>query len=250
MTFETDMFHPLITPLSTLTYTTDIHDSGTVSATDEERLPPGGFSLRHGFPAWFGRARRSAANNRQTSAQHPSTGGLSSEPEDASIGGREVPLSIYPQVPKIEIELRDPRVSTFEVLRYIRSTFDDAAVLDSVPLEAAGNTGAWHAWRTYRLNSGIKFSAEEPLGQDIHQINDNLAGPTSDENRNSTTELSKVTPRKPGEWNWDGVWEVRSRKGIDATLAEPTLFGNAAASDDLVRIILAILNGSYGLPFL
>ncbi len=67
VTFSTDMFHPLITPLTTYTYTTDIQDNGTVSATDEERLPPGGFSLRHGFPAWFGRASRS----RQTSAQHP-----------------------------------------------------------------------------------------------------------------------------------------------------------------------------------
>src|SRR3989337_2223388 len=50
-------------------YTTDIQDSGTVSATDEERLPPGGFSLRHGFPEWFGRgARRSAERVRTESS--------------------------------------------------------------------------------------------------------------------------------------------------------------------------------------
>src|SRR5271168_3435100 len=69
VTFSTDIFHPLITPLTTYMYSTDIHDSGTVSATDDERLPPGGFSLRDGFPGWFGRASKSTVNSRQTSAQ-------------------------------------------------------------------------------------------------------------------------------------------------------------------------------------
>lgn len=55
ITFASDIFHPLVTPLTTYMYTTDIQDNGTVSATDDERLPPGGFSLRHGFPDWFGR---------------------------------------------------------------------------------------------------------------------------------------------------------------------------------------------------
>src|SRR3954468_18567199 len=67
VTFSTDVFHPLLTPLTTYTYTTGSSDTDTVSATDEERLPPGGFSLRHGFPQWFGRARRSAASSRNVS---------------------------------------------------------------------------------------------------------------------------------------------------------------------------------------
>jgi len=49
ITFSSDIFHPLLTPLTT--YTASGMD--TVSASDQEILPPGGFSLRHGFPAWF-----------------------------------------------------------------------------------------------------------------------------------------------------------------------------------------------------
>src|ERR1700761_791163 len=76
VTFSTDIFHPLITPLTTYMYTTDIQDSGTVSATDAERLPPGGFSLRDGFPCWFGRgARRSAKRRWSGSLQTLSRGG-------------------------------------------------------------------------------------------------------------------------------------------------------------------------------
>lgn len=77
VTFSTDMFHPLITPLTTYMYTTDIHDSGTVSATDDERLPPGGFSLRHGFPGWFGRGSRDSGS-RKSSGQHLQTPSRSS----------------------------------------------------------------------------------------------------------------------------------------------------------------------------
>ncbi|KAI1042900.1 hypothetical protein LB505_001027 [Fusarium chuoi] len=67
------MFHPLITPLTTYMYTTDIQESGTVSASDQERLPPGGFSLRHGFPDWFGRGRRSMVEAKQAPVTSPVT---------------------------------------------------------------------------------------------------------------------------------------------------------------------------------
>ena len=93
--------------------------------------------------------------------------------------------------------------STYDVLRYIRSTFDDEDVLDSVPLEAAGNPGAWHAWRTHR-----------------HQ---------------ATSGSASGVPRKPGEWDWEGVWEERVKKGIAASLSDPMLFGNASGADDTVN---------------
>ncbi len=39
------------------------------------------------------------------------------------------------------------------------------------------------------------------------------------------------------EWSWDGVWEDRVRKGIDASIAESTLYGGAAAGgDEVVRL--------------
>ncbi|RWA10028.1 hypothetical protein EKO27_g5088 [Xylaria grammica] len=153
VTFSTDIFHPLITPLSTYMYSTDVQSNGTSSATDEERLPPGGFSLRHGFPT---------------------------------------------------------------------CTFDDEDVLDTIPLDAAGNPGAWHAWRTHRIEKGKEF--ESP--------------PTLDDVTATVTPVtSPGSARKPGEWNWEGVWEERVKKGISTCLSEPVMFGGVGAADDVIRFL-------------
>lgn len=88
------------------------------------------------------------------------------------------------------------------MLGYIRSTFDDQSVLDSVPLEAAGNPGAWHAWAAYRGHNAA------PEGE--------------------------PAVRKPGEWNWEGVWEERVQRNIQASLSEPVLYGDVGG-DDTVR---------------
>ncbi len=42
--------------------------------------------------------------------------------------------------------------------------------------------------------------------------------------------------RRPGEWNWDGVGEVRVKKGVDASLAEAVLYGKDAG-DDSIRFL-------------
>jgi hypothetical protein len=225
-------------------YTTDIQDSGTVSATDDERLPPGGFSLRHGFPDWFGRAsRRSAERARTGSYQTPPRGGVESpgtgisgtspgrtgDSGGSGTGGKQG-------------ERRKSEVSTYDVLRYIRSTFDDDEVLDTVPLEAAGNPGAWHAWRTYRVKAGkilnvegkeksawhdgMSDDGESPSSTGVPEGYQRLAGGTS----------SPMTARRPGEWNWDGVWEVRVKKGVDGSVAEAALYGKDAG-DDLIRFL-------------
>lgn len=228
VTFSTDIFHPLITPLSTYMYTTDIQEGGTVSATDEERLPPGGFSLRHGFPSWFGRGSR----GRQRAGHDPSTlqtpprssrslagGGRdsnSSTPNSKIAASDTSPPSAGRGAPGtggtvtssasagsrsfMDVHKRD--ISAFEVLSYIRSSFDDEGMLDSVPLEAAGNPGAWHAWRSHRGYNTL------PEGD--------------------------PSARKPGEWNWEGVWEERVKKGIAASLSEPVLYGGVGGGDDTV----------------
>ena len=100
-------------------------------------------------------------------------------------------------------------MSTYEVLRYIRSAFDDEDVLDAVPLEAAGNPGAWHAWRTHRrLPAGKALSGQG--------------------------EGAAATTRRPEEWNWEGVWEERVKRGTAASLSEGVLFGNAGGVDEVV----------------
>jgi hypothetical protein len=213
-------------------YTTDIQDSGTVSATDDERLPPGGFSLRHGFPNWFGRASKSAASSRQTSGQHlQAPGGNNS--------GRATPDSGAPtsstavRIPKT----RQQSVSTYEILRYIRSAFDDAEVLDVVPLEAAGNPGAWNAWRSYRVKSGKLLPPPSEMTDWSDGQSDGESSPAAPEGYQRLPggiPPAMAAARKPGQWNWEGVWEVRAKRDIDKSVAESTLYGNVASSDEMV----------------
>jgi hypothetical protein len=124
-------------------------------------------------------------------------------------------------------DMADPHegITIYELLRYIRSTFDDASVLDEVPLEAAGNSGAWRAWKSHRAQQ-IQAS---PTKSDSEHGGQN-------ENRDNSAKKSPLpkAPRQPGEWNWEGVWEVRARKGIDLSVSDASLFGNATSNDELV----------------
>lgn len=209
-----------------------------MSATDEERLSPGGFSLRHGFPAWFGRAssRRSAERARGGSAQTPSGGGLES-PGSGRMG--DSPGASGGTAGQSS-ERRKSDISTFDVLRYIRSTFDDEEVLDSVPLEAAGNPGAWHAWRSYRVKSG-KMLNVDAVGEKMAWHEGLSEGEEEKRRQGGYQRLpggssSPMANRRPGEWSWDGVWEVRVKRGVESSVAEAALFGKDAG-DDLIRFL-------------
>lgn len=264
------MFHPLLAPLTTYMYTTDIQVSGTVSATDEERLPPGGFSLRHGFPSWFGRGTRgSAAASRQASGTQqmpstPSKGDRSanevatpdssdvSKPGAAAAAGAPAGRGSAEPLPATR---GGGSISTYQVLRYIRSTFDDEDVLDAVPLEAAGNPGAWHAWQTRQKQrgkglqdqdeaTGSEVQPADAQGEDEQGIEKPKAPAVDPETTSSPRKKaggssgSVVPAQKPGQWNWEGVWEDRVKKGINASLSEPILYGSAMAADDLVSKVL------------
>lgn len=205
VTFSTDVFHPLLTPLTTYTHTTATLDTDTVSATDEERLPPGGFSLRHGFPHWFGRARRSLVSSHGVSGsdgdstvQHVTH--VHPVEKTGTLGGPGSPSAAT-------------GVSIVTILEYIRSTFSEETVLDSISTEAAANPGAYHAWRAYR---GPAIPSQQP------------------------TSTNSVTPgdgkalgrnRRPGEWNWEGVWEERVKRAVNASLSESVLYGQGAGED-------------------
>ncbi|KAI6382389.1 hypothetical protein MCOR25_000687 [Pyricularia grisea] len=248
VTFSTDIFHPLITPLTTYMYTTDIHDNGTVSATDEERLPPGGFSLRHGFPDWFGRGGGRKRPGQSGSRVASGSSQLQTPPRPSGAGASHggTPASNLssgggPQR-HLQTEIQSEEISTYEVLRYIASTFDDAAVLDSVPLEAAGNPGAWHAWKTRQSEAASsRDRTTSPSGTGGSSTPKTTQGvPLSQElGADDVPEAgSGAGARRPGEWNWEGVWEERVKRGIAASLSEPVLFGNAGgAADDVIRFI-------------
>jgi hypothetical protein len=127
-------------------------------------------------------------------------------------------------------------------LRYIRSTFDEDEVLDMVPLEAAGNPGAWHAWRTHRIKAGKVFNMEGKEKSTLHDgLSEDEESPSSvgvpeGYQRLAGGTSSPMMARRPGEWNWDGVWEVRVKKGVDGSLAEAALFGKDTG-DDLIRFL-------------
>lgn len=211
-------------PLTTYTFSTGSSSDNPVSATDDERLPPGGFSLRHGFPHWFGRAKRSqlASGNTSRNVSGTSASAASVEQENAADqatdDGNESNASNaavesavnensdesiprLAQVPSMNqfAERRD-FVPASEILDYIRSTFDDEMVLDSVPAEAAGNPGAWHAWQAHRRGGTGR-------GQ-----------------------LKRGSPqaRLPGDWHWDGIWARRVKDEIENSRSEPMLFGSAS----------------------
>ena len=90
---------------------------------NEVRLPPGGMSLRHGFPQWY-----------------PSS--------DAKIGDEE---NNSKHLAQSSSEDSKPGIlNIVKILRYLKASFDEEATLDVLPLKSAGNPGAWHAWQAYR----------------------------------------------------------------------------------------------------
>ncbi|GAB1199146.1 hypothetical protein APSETT444_008491 [Aspergillus pseudonomiae] len=201
---------------------TNASSEDPVSASDEERLPPGGFSLRHGFPHWFGRGKRnvinSADSSRAVSINGFSTGGdaagkySAQNPNDASRptspsknqadNEREESATSTPAEKPVQTRENVPVTA---LLDYIRSTFDDETVLDSLPLEAAGNPSAWHAWKAHRKdssNSTFKTGTKRGIPQ----------------------------ARLPGDWHWDGIWAKRVQDEVEASHSEATLFGNATRS--------------------
>lgn len=230
------MFHPLITPLTTYMYTTDIQENGTVSATDEERLPPGGFSLRHGFPEWFGRGKRRVSDRRESRSSQRAVA------VDNQGTPRNVPLIMkpLPDTPESAGKLSDAGpaggrdVSIYDVLKYIRSTFDSEETMDSIPLDAAGNPGAWHAWRSHQRKQGKLRDGEPAADAEVASQEEEGQGGAPGADRSS----QNTGGRRPGEWNWEGVWEDRVKKNIAMSLSEPVLYGGAATAphDELVSL--------------
>ncbi|KAL4948321.1 hypothetical protein BDW69DRAFT_95235 [Aspergillus filifer] len=222
VTFSTDVFHPLIVPLTTYTFSTGASSEDPVSATDEERLPPGGFSLRHAFPHWFGRARRGDAGSVQSSRAFSLN-----DPKNAPAEGASDATETTETTEATENEGRKPEaadappaespskprtsIPVLEILDYIRTSFDSESVLDSVPLEAAGNPSAWHAWKAHRKDADNTVVADD-------------------------TKRDNPQARAPGDWHWDGIWTRRVEYEIELSRSDATLFGGATRGpDEMIR---------------
>lgn len=87
---------------------------------------PGLFSLRHGFPHWF------VSESEKKVLPTPGPGGLAL---------RETPA--------------------LDVLRYVKASLDDAAVLDEIPLAAAEHAAAWKAWTVGESGRGTTGGWDE-----------------------------------------------------------------------------------------
>lgn len=205
ITFLQDVFHPLVTPLTTYTYSTRERGTDTVSAADQEKLPPGGLVLREGFPEWFdGAPPKQADHSGDTAAE-----------------GR-------PEI--VESSIKSPHI--VEVLHYLRLVFSVPEILDEVPLASAANPSAWHAWRSHRA----KVLGERARSPSVRSP---TVGSVSEASEGSLSPQSKQQPggaRRPGEWNWTGVWEERVRKVVHTSRAESALFGGEAAG--VVSLVL------------
>ncbi|KAI9808346.1 MAG: hypothetical protein M1827_007495 [Pycnora praestabilis] len=242
----------MLTPLTTYTYTTGSSENETVSATDEERLPPGGLSLRHGFPHWFRRSQRSAPTSAASSRNVSSSLGTEQESrQQESQEGWNGSARLYTSEQDLHSPLppasrgvagpnitlhpkRRKDVSTLEVLRYIKQSFDDETLLDSLPLDAAGNPGAWHAWRSHRMKTRHIPRPSPSLPLDDNESSDAGSEETlSVGYQHSAGSTSADRARRPGEWNWEGVWEDRVRRGIEGSRSEAVLYGSAGETSDL-----------------
>lgn len=196
VTFLSDVFHPLVTPLTTHSHSSRDTGAEPASAADRDRLPPGGLSLRHGFPEWY-EATGDGAENKRTDATDAGQAAGATRSHDGRT--KQPPLTV-------------------EILQYIRIVFDTDAVLDSIPLEAAANAGAWHAWKSYRAKV-LGGRAASPLNGYSRGANDATGRSMS------PRQQQPGGARRPGEWNWLGVWEDRVKKSIQASNSEQSLYG-------------------------
>ena len=213
--FTSDIFHPLVTPLTTYTFTTGSQQSETVSAGDDDRLPPGGFSLRHGFPPWFSKADlgASAAEFRSSvSPLHKDDRMHFSRSEHVDHAAR----GVLQHGATNESSLVSVRI--WDVLTYMKSCFDNESVLDNLPLAEAANDRAWKAWQAHRKNKPGIAGSNTVKDQRSHRVN-----------IGSSTVFHSVSPQGsskiPDDWNWDGVWQDRVREGINNSISKPVLFG-------------------------
>ncbi|KAL8801902.1 MAG: hypothetical protein Q9200_006778 [Gallowayella weberi] len=216
ITFVTDIFHPLVTPLTSYTYSSGSSGSDTTRVTDMEHLAPGGYALSHAFPYWF-ESRESSSSPSENFSRKISI----SYTKDESSEDDKLPSSKLAS--KSSSDCRPPPAPIAAILEYIKTTFDDEDILDGLPAEAAVNPGAWKAWHAHRRDVSPQAKFEK--------------GPNDQSNTIPGKHQSQVltgSVKHPKEWSWDGVWERRVRNGIDASISEQILFG-AGGGDEIVH---------------
>ena len=244
--FTTDIFHPLVTPLTCYTHTSGAPRVDAVSANDEDSLPPGGFSLKYGFPHWFEKPRRSIVPPQGSFHD----GSILIEPRSQSDGFPGMPSALMVQTPDTASQAScspiqgqwNPRVaspklsippkSMISVLDYMKSAFDDYQILDNLPFKLAANFGAWKAWQAHRKHMLYTLTEKQAVPTSLLESSehDNF----KDRSLSSEPAVFKKS-KQPEEWNWNGVWQDRVYSGINASISSPVLYG-LGVGDEPVRL--------------
>ncbi|MCJ1284667.1 hypothetical protein MMC26_004003 [Xylographa opegraphella] len=221
--FNSDIFHPLVTPLTTYTYATGTLGPDTSGSPDQERLPPGGFSLKHAFSDWVGQTTSGTgtlASETLSNIPVMRTVGLDCDSDEHQPAG-PTPMTglAYGSglgAGDIQNSFHLKEVPTMaKLLHYIKSAFEDEKLLDDLPLESAVCSGAWHSWVAYRKRVEQDRSSVTP---------DDLLGGQQRAHKRMTGALTPA--QSASHWNWDGVWVQRVRTGIEASISEPVLFAS------------------------
>ena len=244
--FISDVFHPLVTPLTTYTNSSIAPGADTTNTEHGECLPPGGFSLKHGFAHWF----ENLGSNVTSSIPASDVSGSYQQRKHVRELGMIAPSSAASTSDTAAQDscssiIRDQpsKLSTYEslgtpgnittVLDYVKTSFDDVELLDGIPLEAAGNPGAWKAWQSHRKH--VLDPAVED--REILETQNDLQ-PLKTFDKDTVPQVQ----RHPEEWNWDGVWQERVRKGIDACISDQILYGGSVVGDDPVWLCYSTMN--------
>ena len=150
--------------------------------------------MRNGFPNWFGQSRR-AGGSRGDSRR------VSGNNEEVK---NDLPTTI--SVEEQDLQLTQ-NCSIARALAYLKLSFEEPEILDNLPLEAAANPGAWHAWRSYQGLPKAASRAVSPAQEEAGKV--------------------PLAQKQPGDWNWEGVFEKRVKSGIEASISDAVLFGSA-----------------------
>lgn len=225
--FETDIFHPLLVPLTTYSYVSNNTETSAKNSNVryELLLPPGGFSL-HGMSSQIeGQFCNDIMSHVETSnKQNNITSNNFADTEPAT--SRNVALSDVSLLSSAsQLSKKRPRYAVAKVLYYIKVAFSSHYFLDSVLLDDAVNPGAFFAWRSHRLSTAP---------DDYNSCQEKAKKSASSQFPKTARTSKGNSPNMwSGQWNWDGVWKDRVHKAVQASIADSILFGSAR-TDDLV----------------
>ena len=131
--------------------------------------------------------------------------------EIQALGSQEAPPVVLSKTDDTEINIGALNTASskcsaesariWEILDYMRSTFDSDAMLDDLPISEAANDRAWKAWKAHRQSTSGRLVAE------------------------TNPDARQASPSGTSDWNWDGVWQDRVHEGIRSSMSKPTLFG-------------------------